>query len=404
MSLKKRILPLLLALLLCLPVAAGAVRPVGVILDGQAVAFDDTYGYPFVDSAGRTQVPFRVTLESFGCTVSWDNDTRTAIAEKDGTVVEVPIGQAYILENGRQVPIDTTSLIRENRTYLPIRAVLEAFGAYVTWDSENRQVIATTGMPLVRVHFIEVGQGDAALIDAGELEVLIDGGTNKAGPRLVEYLQGHVDGILDYVIATHPDHDHIGGLDDVLAAFSVGEIIDSGYPNSTQSWADYWAAVEAEPDCRLSFDEDRIIPLTETAYLEIIETGDHWTSSNDSSIIAQLVCSQVDVLFTGDMTAAAERESLSLFRDVEILKVAHHGSKSSTCQEFLDVIQPEHAVVSYKLGNTYGHPTTGVLQRLFDCGTTVYGTGKSGTVVLTTNGQAYSFNTNMALTPADAGS
>ena len=104
------------------------------------------------------------------------------------------------------------------------------------------------------------------------------------------------------------------------------------------------------------------------------------------------------------MTAAAERESLSLFRDVEILKVAHHGSKSSTCQEFLDVIQPEHAVVSYKLGNTYGHPTTGVLQRLFDCGTTVYGTGKSGTVVLTTNGQAYSFNTNMALTLADAGS
>ena len=403
MSLKTRILPLLLALSLCLPVAAGATQTVGVTIDGQAVAFDNTYGYPFIDQAGRTQVPFRVTLESFGCEVSWDNTTRTAIAQKDGTVVEVPIGQAYILENGRQVPIDTTSLIHNDRTYLPIRAVLEAFGAYVTWDSENRQVVATTGSPLVRVHFIEVGQGDATLIDAGELEVLIDGGTNKAGPRLVEYLQGHVDGILDYVIATHPDHDHIGGLDDVLAAFQVGEIIDSGYTNTTQSWVDYWAAVEAEPNCFLSFDEDRIIPLNETAYLEVIETGDHWTTSNDSSVIAQLVCGEVTALFTGDMTATAERESLSLFRDVDVLKVGHHGSKSSTSQEFLEVIRPEYAVASYKQGNTYGHPTAVVLQRLFDFGTTVYGTGKSGTVVLTTNGSEYSFNTDLALCLADAG-
>lgn len=403
MNLRKRILPLLLALTLCLPVAAGATQTVGVTLDGQAVAFDETYGYPFIDSAGRTQVPFRVTLETFGCTVDWNNDTRTAWAEKDGVVVEVPIGQAYILVNGRQVPIDTTSLIQGDRTYLPIRAVLEAFGAYVTWDNDTRQVVATTGLPLVRVHFIEVGQGDAALVDAGEIEVLIDGGTNKAGPRLVEYLTGHVDGILDYVIATHPDHDHIGGMDDVLTAFQVGEIIDSGYPNTTQSWVDYWAAVEAEPDCLLSFDEDRVIPLNETAYLEIIETGDHWTASNDMSVIAQLVCGEVEVLFTGDMTATAEGESLSLFRDVDVLKIGHHGSKTSTSQEFLDVIQPEYAVASYKQGNSYGHPTAVVLQRLFDMGTTVYGTGKSGHVVLTTNGLDYSFNTSNALTIHDAG-
>jgi len=183
----------------------------------------------------------------------------------------------------------------------------------------------------------------------------------------------------------------------------VGEIIDSGYPNTTQSWVDYWAAVEAEPDCLLSFDEDRIIPLNETAYLEIIETGDHWTASNDMSVIAQLVCGEVEVLFTGDMTATAERESLSLFRDVDVLKIGHHGSKTSTSQEFLEVIRPEYAVASYKQGNSYGHPTAVVLQRLFDMGITVYGTGKSGNVVLTTNGLDYSFNTTNALTIHDAG-
>ena len=83
--------------------------------------------------------------------------------------------------------------------------------------------------------------------------------------------------------------------------------------------------------------------------------------------------------------------------------MGHHGSKSSTSQEFLEIIRPEYAVVSYKQGNTYGHPTSVVLQRLFDFGTTVYGTGKSGTVVLTTNGLDFSFNTSTPLTIQDAG-
>ena len=395
-------LAVVLALSLLAVPAGAAGNGVGVLLDGVPVAYDDNYGYPFLDSAGRTQVPFRRTMETFGCTVSWDNENRVAIAEKDGVRVEVPIGQAYLLRNGQRVDLDTVAQIRNTRTFLPIRPVVEAFGAAVTWDGGNRQVLITTGADLVRVHFLDVGQGDAALIDCGTVEVLIDGGDNGAGEDVVAYLAPYVDGALDYVIATHPDADHIGGLDNVLEAYQVGEVIDSGRASDTKTYADYWAAVQAE-GCTFSYDTDRIIPLSGNTVLSILETGDDWADSNDCSVVAQLTCGNVQVLFTGDMTQEVEAASLSLFGDIDVLKVGHHGSASSTSPAFLDVVQPECAVVSYGLDNRYGHPTTQVLQRLLGRGIPVYGTGKSGPIVLTTDGYSYSSNTTVTLSLRDAG-
>ena len=390
--------PLILSLL---AVPAGAAGAVGVTIDGTPVRFSGDYGAPFLDSAGRTQVPFRRTLEVFGCTVSWDNPGRTAWAEKDGVQVAVPIGQPWMTVNGHRVDLDTAAQIRDNRTYLPIRPVLEAFGAYVTWDGAARQVVVTTGAALVRVHFLDVGQGDAALIDCGPTEVLIDGGDNGAGAAVAAYLAAYVDGPLDYLIATHPDADHIGGLDEVLAAYPVGEVIDSGRTSDTKTYADYWAAVQAE-GCTLSYDEDRILPLSDNTVLSLLETGDAWGDSNACSVVAQLTCGNVQVLFTGDMTAQVEAATLPLFGDIDVLKVAHHGSASSTSQAFLDVVRPECAVISYGQGNRYGHPTTQVLQRLLGQGISVYGTGKSGPIVLTTDGTTYSFNTSVTLSAHDA--
>ena len=394
---------LALTLLLSLMVLpAGATGEIGVTIDGNAVVYDDGYGRPFVDSAGRTQVPFRLTMESFGCTVDWDNTTRTAIAEKDNTRVEVPIGEEYMLVNGKRVAMDTTAQIVNTRTYLPIRPVMEAFGASVTWDQENLLVVVTTGSSLLRVHFLDVGQGDSILIDCGETEVLIDGGTNEAGDEVVAYLNGYVDGPLDYVIATHPDADHVGGLDAVLKAFDVEEVIDSGRSADTDTYRDYWAAVEAE-GCTVSTGADRIIALSSLAALSILETGDDWADSNDCSVVCQLTCGNIQVLFTGDMSQHVEQKLLPLFADVDVLKVSHHGSATSSSASFLSVVKPEAAVISYGRDNAYGHPAKEALQRLFDVGAAVYGTGKSGTIVLTTDGWTYSFNTSQVLTLADAG-
>ncbi|MDO4481596.1 MAG: copper amine oxidase N-terminal domain-containing protein [Bacillota bacterium] len=112
-----------------------------ISIDGKNVEFTASSGSPFIDSANRTQVPLRVTMENAGCTVLWDSETRTAIVKKDSTVVKVPIGESYILVNGVLKANDTVAVIKSDRTYLPIRAVLEAFGADVSWNDAERTVV-----------------------------------------------------------------------------------------------------------------------------------------------------------------------------------------------------------------------------------------------------------------------
>lgn len=164
--------------LLVLP--AGAAGEIGVTIDGTSVLYDDGYGRPFLDSAGRTQVPFRLTMESFGCAVYWNNETRTAVAEKDGTRVEVPIGAPYLLVNGKRMEMDTTAQIVDTRTYLPIPPGDGGFWRLCHLGQrqppgghQNRQQPAP-GPLLGR------GPGGLHLIDCGETEVLIDGGNNGA--------------------------------------------------------------------------------------------------------------------------------------------------------------------------------------------------------------------------------
>jgi hypothetical protein len=105
------------------------------------VKYDRSYGFPFIDENSRTQVPFRITLENLGANVSWDEENRTAIAELNNIKVNIPIGESYILVNGKKVQNDTNSLIKDGRTYLPIRKVMESFGYTVGWDGLTQTVL-----------------------------------------------------------------------------------------------------------------------------------------------------------------------------------------------------------------------------------------------------------------------
>lgn len=116
-------------------------QQVTIKIDGKSVVFNDQTGYPFIDENKRTQVPFRATLESFGAQVDWDQTIKIAIAVKNGIVVEVPIDSRYIYKNGIEIPNDTKAVIKNGRTYLPIRVVLEAFGSKVGWQAETKTVL-----------------------------------------------------------------------------------------------------------------------------------------------------------------------------------------------------------------------------------------------------------------------
>ena len=383
---------------------------VNININGSNVQFDEVYGEPFIDQASRTQVPLRITMESCGCQVDWDADTRTALVEKDGIKVEVPIGESYIRVNGEIKENDTVAVIKDNRTYLPIRAVLEAFGATVLWDGDSNTVIVEMAgvessdpvRNVLTVHFIDVDQADSIFIDYGNTEILVDAGNNKDGTTVSSYIKPYVDYSLDYIIATHPDADHIGGMDVVIKNYTVDKIIDSGYKKDTLTANDYYNAAAAE-GCEFVEDSDMTINIGGDVTVKIIETGDNLGNANDSSVVAMLTYGDFKLLLTGDMGSAVENQNLGKFSDVDVLKVGHHGSRYSTSTAFLRVIKPEAAVVSAGRGNSYDHPHKEVLQRLLERGTKVYGTFKSGTVILTTDGDGYSFNTNKTVNISDAG-
>jgi beta-lactamase superfamily II metal-dependent hydrolase len=414
---------IILALMLSgFPAATAYAADINVSINEQPVTFTQNTGTPFVDASSRTQVPFRSTMEAFGCTVNWDDINQIAIAEKNGITVEVPIGASYIIKNGQQVPNDTAAQIRDGRTYLPIRAVLEAFGASVAWDPESHSVLVATvplgpsdtatgtaagisvdPASLMTIHFIDVGQADSIFIDFGTYEILVDGGNNADGPLVARYIQQYLDGDLDLMIGTHSHEDHIGGLDYILASYPVDRVIYSDETSSTTSFKDFYEAAATEPNCTFTGDSDMTFDMGSGAKFNVIEMGDGYADPNENSVISMIDYNDVEVLLMGDLESSVETANLDKYTDIDVLKVGHHGSRTASSQPFLDVVKPEVSVISAGLDNQYSLPNSDVITRLLSMGSAVYGTFRSGTIVMSTDGSQYTFDTDLMLTPADGG-
>lgn len=372
---------------------------VHVVMDQALVSFTPESGIPFTDTAYRTQVPLRQTMESFGAVVTWDQENQVASVEKEGTLLMIPVGTNYIIKDGEMVLLDTTAIMIDNKVYLPIRPILESFGATVSWDqfTQTVTILSPTENPILTLHYIDVGQGDSTLIDFGDYEILIDAGLNAVGQTVVEYITPFINGNLELVIATHAHADHIGGLDDVINTFQVDTIIDSGDVATTLSYKNYFAAASAEPNCTYTPDSNMVIDLGNNATFEILDFLDGDENLNNNSVISLLTYQNVKVLFMGDAEKKAEEMGLPFFPDIDVLKVGHHGSRTSSSPEFLSVVQPEFATISAGKENDYKHPHRTTLKNLWDIATTVYGTLGNGTMILNTDGTTYYFNNLLPL-------
>ncbi len=252
------------------------------------------------------------------------------------------------------------------------------------------------GEPLpggLRVHFIDVGQGDAILIQTPEQNMLIDGG--ERGPAAVDYLQSQDVTGLDLVIGTHPHSDHIGGLINVLQLIPVKEVIDPGAVHSTKTFEDYLTLIDEK---EIKFTEGRAgmkRDLGGGVSMEILHPLSlSFSELNNASIVACLIFGRISFLFTGDAEGAAEEEMLQRGCTLAgtILKVGHHGSKSSSTQDFLEAVKPEVAVIMCGEDNSYGCLHEETLSRLSRTGADLYRTDKQGTIIIETDGDTYRVN------------
>ncbi len=250
-------------------------------------------------------------------------------------------------------------------------------------------VVLCENQPLVKVYFFDVGQGDAIFIDTSGLDMLIDGGPCEAGSTLMGYLSGLGVSEIAYVVATHPHEDHIGGLISVLSSsITVGTVLYNGESATSQVYQDFMSLAQSK--IIIAQRGQRYI-LSENVNFTILNPVQplEFTEVNSNSIVLRLQAGSVAFLFTGDATFEAEQSMINagLSLASQVLKVAHHGSKYATSEEFLDAANPAYAVISAGQNNRYGHPHAETVQRLLSKGVTVYGTYASGTIVMETGGQ-----------------
>ena len=239
----------------------------------------------------------------------------------------------------------------------------------------------------VTIHVFDVGEGLAVLIDAGEVEVVIDGGYKQYGMPFSNYINPYVDGDIEYVIATHSHSDHVGGLAQIYADYQVDHTI-YGDTGTSGQYKDFESAAMAETNSDFKNDETKTISLSDEVTLSIVDVIDDDGKTNNNSVISVLDVGGVKTLITGDAEAKAEQPLLGLIGDVDIYVVGHHGSETSSTQGFLDEIKPEYGIISSQGPNKgkYNNPDIEVLKRLSALGTQMYATYRSGTIVVTING------------------
>ena len=256
------------------------------------------------------------------------------------------------------------------------------------WQARNK--------PNVEVVFLDVGQGDSILIKTKyNQQILIDGGpdANVLG-RLGRHLPFY-DKDLDLVIATHPDADHIAGLVDVLKRYRVGLMLEPGLAHPTGIYQALQQEIAKKSITEHLVASRQIYDLGDNLFLDVLYpdtsfVGQDLEDANSASIVVRLTDGQIDYLFTGDAPIETEDKIAALYGsglDSEILKLGHHGSKTSSSEPFLEAVAPEAAVISVGRDNRYGHPSLTILNRLKKLQIPVLRTDELGDIKLRSDGE-----------------
>lgn len=244
---------------------------------------------------------------------------------------------------------------------------------------------------MVEFHFIDVGQGDAALIRTAAGDILIDAGTNSSEEALRAYLDNEGVTELAYAVFTHPHEDHIGGADMVLSNYRVDCVVLPGVTATTKVYTRMMDLIEEQDIDVLEAVPAEKFTVGEVSFTVLGPIDSAYKEMNDHSVVLRVDYGETSVLYTGDAEVGSEADMIQRYRltgdlDCDLLKVGHHGARTSSSEDFLALVTPDHAVISVGEGNSYGHPTTETLDRLAAVGAAVHRTDLEGSIVFFSTG------------------
>lgn len=251
-------------------------------------------------------------------------------------------------------------------------------------------VIDKTYSSKLKVHIINVGQGDSILIESDNQYMLIDAGEKNKSDIVIDYLEDTGVKKLDYIIATHPHSDHIGGLSDVIDYFQIGKII---MPDVIHTSKTFENLIDTISENKLKITKPIVgneYALGEASFIVIAPNNSSYNNLNDYSVGIKLIYNENSFIFTGDAETNSEYEMLEngINLDADVLKHGHHGSSTSSSDKFLDAVTPDITIISAGRDNQYGHPHIEILKAIEERDITLYRTDKQGTIILESDGKS----------------
>ena len=295
------------------------------------------------------------------------------------TILEYFLSSSYLLKHGNIHSGDI--IMKKIKIFLVLVLSLTLFTGIQSTEAASN----------VKVHFINVGQGDSILIQTGNENILIDAGGKGKGDEVVAYLKKQKVKTLHAVVLTHPDADHVGGLAYVVNKLKVKAVYAPKVSHTTQAYKSFLTAVKKK---KLTIKNAKsgveIKTKAKNITLKFIGPVKSYakTDLNNWSAVLLLKHNKKSFLFTGDAEEKAEKDMLAkkLVPSVDVLKVGHHGAKASTSSAFVKKAKPKYAIISVGKKNSYGHPTSTVLKRLNSIKAKTYRTDKSGNIIFTSTG------------------
>ncbi|SFP19517.1 S-layer homology domain-containing protein [Salibacterium halotolerans] len=235
----------------------------------------------------------------------------------------------------------------------------------------------------LEAHFIDVGQGDSIFVEyPNDQTMLVDGGTKSDGEKVVSYLLDEGVSSIDYLVSTHPDADHIGGLTTVLEELEVNNALGSGKTHTTETYDEYVSLVEQEGLSLSTPTEGATLGIDSAVTTKVLNVEPSSSDNNEASVVLKLSYGESDVLLTGDAGVEQEQDMVNEYNvEADILKAGHHGSNTSSSAPFIEEVDPEATILSYGEDNQHGHPVESVVDRLRNAGSDIYSTAEEGDIV-----------------------
>lgn len=267
-------------------------------------------------------------------------------------------------------------------TYRSISITAGLHNELIEYDSDSTSI-----------HFIDVGQGQCVLISSDGCNMLIDGGEKEYSSKIISYIENLGIRKLDYVIATHPHSDHIGGLADVINYFEVDEIVAPVIPDglvpTSNSYYNFLESVKNNGKGMTRATVGNLYYLGDSSFEIIAPLSDTSNDLNDYSVVCVFRYGENTALFGGDASEAEEYDIVKSNADIDVdlLNVFHHGSSSSSSEELLEMVSPEYCVIMCGADNSYGHPNKSTIKRLELFTNNIYRTDLQGTIVCEMDGK-----------------